>query len=135
MKTTALTIVVPSEIVALPDLALVERIALSAIAERPACSNASLARLLGFHAHRRNSGSNRSDAGWQAAWRRRTKRRHNGYVLGRIAIGQPGRRPVFGCAGQPAGNIYDSQSEPGNTVVFQNGDSIGELINSHQPFR
>jgi hypothetical protein len=48
MKTTALTIVVPPEIVALPDLSLVERIALSAIAERPACSNAALARLLGF---------------------------------------------------------------------------------------
>lgn len=48
MKTSALTIVVPPEIVALPDLSLAERVALSHIHEWPGTSNARLANLLGF---------------------------------------------------------------------------------------
>lgn len=47
MKTTSLTIEIPAEIVALPDLSLAERVALAHIHEWPGSSNARLARVLG----------------------------------------------------------------------------------------
>ncbi len=48
MSTSALTIVIPGEIVALPDLSLAERVALAHLHEFPGCSNCHLARLLGL---------------------------------------------------------------------------------------
>jgi DNA-binding Lrp family transcriptional regulator len=48
MKSAALTITIPAEIVCLPDLTLAERVALAHLGNFPACSNGRLARLLGF---------------------------------------------------------------------------------------
>jgi hypothetical protein len=48
MKTTALTIIIPGEIVSLPDLTIAERVALAHLHNFPGCSNGRLARLLGL---------------------------------------------------------------------------------------
>src|SRR6266436_1386743 len=48
MKPSALTIVIPGEVVCLPDLTIAERITLAHINEFPGCSNFRLAKLLGI---------------------------------------------------------------------------------------
>jgi hypothetical protein len=48
MKSAALTITIPAEIVCLPDLTIAERVALAHIHNFPACSNGRLACLLGL---------------------------------------------------------------------------------------